>query len=59
MLLSEIFAISHDHVYVYLGAHGLFSWMERYINSLTLRAAKTGLTNLELYYLQMHFMENI
>ena len=29
------------------------------INPLTLRAAKTGLTNLEIYYLQKHFLENI
>ena len=28
-------------------------------NPLTLRAAKTGLTILEIFYLQMHFLENI
>ena len=28
-----------------------------YINPLTLRPAKTGLTNLEIYYLQKHFLE--
>ena len=29
------------------------------INPLTLTAAKTGLTNLEIYYFQTHFLENI
>ena len=29
-----------------------------HLNPLTLRPAKTGLTNLEIYYLQRHFMEN-
>ena len=28
-------------------------------NPLTLRPGKTGLTNLEIYYLQKHFLENI
>ena len=28
------------------------------LNPLTLRPAKTGLTNLEIYYLQKHFLEN-
>ena len=28
------------------------------INSLALRAAKRGLTNLEIFYLQKYFLEN-
>ena len=54
--------VKKNHLAVsYLPRIGLHSQIDKgkFFNPLTLRAAKIGLTILEILYLQKHFIENI